>query len=101
MSRHEWMSRAACRGYSTELFFTDTQGVAAQRKVQGALSVCARCPVVRQCQDWADLYPRTVGVFGGKEYRSRKEPSDEVAAARRERNRVQQRARRDAAKASA
>lgn len=56
----QWMARAACLNADTEVFFPDTGDSADEAK-----RICARCPVVQQCLDWALSLPaETVGIWG-------------------------------------
>jgi WhiB family redox-sensing transcriptional regulator len=57
-----WVARAACREMPVEAFFppqSDKLGRAV------ALAVCARCPVRRECLDWALEVDEPDGIFGG------------------------------------
>ncbi|MEU9171146.1 WhiB family transcriptional regulator [Streptomyces sp. NPDC048420] len=61
----EWLRRAACVGEDPELFFpVGTEGPAL-RDLAAAKSVCARCPVVPECLEWALDSGQTSGVWGG------------------------------------
>lgn len=63
----EWMARAACLNADTEVFFPDT-GEPPDR----AKRICARCPVVQECLDWALALPAdTVGIWGATTVRER------------------------------
>lgn len=55
-----WVSRAACRDMDTELFYP-TRG----ESVREAKAVCARCPVIEECLEWALAVPEKFGIFGG------------------------------------
>lgn len=55
-----WRGRAACRGVDTELFYDpDDPGV------QVALTYCAKCPVLRECRDYAIEGHEPYGTWGG------------------------------------
>ncbi|MDX3586705.1 WhiB family transcriptional regulator [Streptomyces europaeiscabiei] len=61
----EWLRRAACVGEDPELFFpVGTTGPAID-DVATAKRVCARCPVRRECLNWALGNRQTAGVWGG------------------------------------
>jgi WhiB family transcriptional regulator, redox-sensing transcriptional regulator len=62
-----WMEDAACRepGVDPELFFPVSESGAAVRQVAAARAVCARCPVQRQCRDWALQAGEPAGIWGG------------------------------------
>ena len=54
-----WMSVAACRSASPDLFFAeDPRGQAA------ALEVCKACPVLAECLDYA-ITTNSEGIWGG------------------------------------
>ncbi|GAA4656506.1 WhiB family transcriptional regulator [Streptomyces buecherae] len=68
----EWWRRAACAYEDPELFFP--VGAASARTLQQereAKAVCARCPVVRACRDWAMATEQTHGIWGGTGERER------------------------------
>jgi WhiB family transcriptional regulator, redox-sensing transcriptional regulator len=60
----DWMVDAACRGMDTEKWFV-FGGPAAQP----AIKICARCPVARQCLQFAlrceSGADKRYGIFGG------------------------------------
>jgi WhiB family redox-sensing transcriptional regulator len=61
----EWLRRAACVGEDPELFFpVGTEGPAL-RDVAAAKRVCAHCPVIEPCLDFALDIGSTSGVWGG------------------------------------
>lgn len=60
----EWMERAACKGH-TALFFTEGSGFHATEAVEAARQVCARCPVKRECLDYAINDPSLSGTWAG------------------------------------
>lgn len=58
--RLPWRDLAACRGIDTEMFFSDA---AADQNL--AKSVCAGCPSVTECRQWAIDAHEKSGVWGG------------------------------------
>jgi WhiB family redox-sensing transcriptional regulator len=61
----EWLRSAACVGEDPELFFpVGTEGPAL-RDIAAAKRVCARCPVIRPCLDFALDSGQPSGVWGG------------------------------------
>ncbi len=54
-----WMVDALCREVDSDLFFPDRGSVPTEAK-----RVCARCPVLAQCRDFAATHP-VMGVWGG------------------------------------
>lgn len=63
----DWRDAALCRNpaYDPELWFpkgTDARSTADERQ---AKKICARCPVMDTCRDWAIETRQTHGVWGG------------------------------------
>jgi len=54
------MERAECRGEDTALFFPELGGNAAKARV-----ICSRCPVRRECLDYAVADGELAGMWGG------------------------------------
>ncbi len=67
-----WMDRAACKG-QTDLFFTEGSGFHGTQAVQAARQVCARCPVKRECLDYALNDPSLSGTWAGTTTKQRSE----------------------------
>ncbi len=61
----EWLQRAACVDEDPELFFPVGTTGPALRDLATAKSVCARCPVRRECLSWALRTGQAAGVWGG------------------------------------
>ncbi|GAA1401408.1 WhiB family transcriptional regulator [Kitasatospora putterlickiae] len=61
-----WRESARCRGTDPELFFPIGSGTSLPTLAQNdaAKAVCGRCPVSRQCLEWALKAP-VEGVWGG------------------------------------
>ncbi|GCD99182.1 WhiB family transcriptional regulator [Embleya hyalina] len=62
-----WREMAACRGEDPDLFFPigNVRSGMGLLQVDEAKAVCHRCPVVRQCLDWAlEVHP-VDGIWGG------------------------------------
>ena len=57
-----WVSRAACRGVDTSLFFPERGD---HESISAAKAVCATCQVVRPCRAWALAHPGERGIWGG------------------------------------
>ena len=51
----DWQVNAACRGLDASMFFhpDNERGRSRRRREENAKSICARCPVSRQCLEWA------------------------------------------------
>ena len=63
-----WTDEGACRepGADPELFFPVSEaGRATRRQVAEAKAVCARCPVMEECRDWAVEAGEPEGIWGG------------------------------------
>lgn len=61
----DWRSDGACREEEPDLFFPVGNTGAAVRQIEEAKAVCRRCPVQRQCADWALATRQPHGVWGG------------------------------------
>lgn len=76
-----WKQRAACRGVSPSLFFSDYGGDSRQ-----AQEICAKCPVRHQCLAYSVAHNEEFGVWGGMGEKARRKlhrnyRADESAAA--------------------
>lgn len=60
-----WRQRAACRDEDPELFFPVSEVGPGAEQVRQAKSVCARCPVQKECREHAADADLSHGVFGG------------------------------------
>lgn len=63
----EWPELAACRdpGVDPEIFFPLGEIGPGAGQIAAARAVCARCPVVSQCLDWALRAGEPAGIWGG------------------------------------
>ena len=76
-----WQVDAACRGLNTDLFFQadhERRSLKHGREA-AAKAVCASCPVIETCLEWALVVGERYGVWGGTD-------STERAAIRRRPN---------------
>ncbi|MFJ8431311.1 WhiB family transcriptional regulator [Kitasatospora sp. NPDC094019] len=66
MRETNWRESARCRGTDPELFFPIGIGTGFKTLAQNdeAKAVCGRCPVSRECLDWA-LNVAVEGIWGG------------------------------------
>ena len=55
-----WMEDAACATTDPDIFFPDVRQSAAP-----ARKVCAGCPVIDSCADFAERTSQEYGIFGG------------------------------------
>jgi WhiB family transcriptional regulator, redox-sensing transcriptional regulator len=78
----DWRYSALCRDEDPELFFPIGTTGPALMQVDRAKAVCARCPVQRDCLEWALITGQDAGVWGGmseEERRALKRTSTEPA----------------------
>ena len=63
----EWQFRAACRDTDRDLFFAPPgeRGLRREFRVTAAKRVCASCPVLDECRDFALRTAQEYGVWGG------------------------------------
>lgn len=62
-----WREAAACRehGVDPEIFFPVGETGPALRLIREAKAVCARCPVIAECREWALRAGEPDGIWGG------------------------------------
>ncbi|WP_167465803.1 WhiB family transcriptional regulator [Nocardia brasiliensis] len=58
-----WMEQAACAGSDPEGWATDNLPELPGERTRYAQRVCAGCPVIRQCAQWALAEPLTTGDY--------------------------------------
>jgi hypothetical protein len=68
MARPKWQERAQCRGVGADKFFPVQGG----RSLE-AITVCAQCPVVDECDQYADR-TGSGGVWAGRSRQPRYVP---------------------------
>jgi WhiB family redox-sensing transcriptional regulator len=63
----DWQLRAACRGMDSAWFFPPEreQMKARSSRLAKAKAVCARCPALAECRDFALANGESFGVWGG------------------------------------
>jgi WhiB family redox-sensing transcriptional regulator len=64
-SAGDWRHRAACADEDPELFFPIGNTGPALLQIEDAKAVCATCPVVDRCLQWALESGQDAGVWGG------------------------------------
>lgn len=76
---HDWekmWEMAACKGESVNLFFTDKLDGVKRLEVNvanyKAKQICATCPLMKQCLQYAMNTDQSFGVWGGKTADERK-----------------------------
>lgn len=61
---------AECSGEDPDLFFPDSkQGESNNEReirVQRAIMICRRCPIIDECLQYALTKPEDIGIWGGK-----------------------------------
>lgn len=63
----DWVERAACKDAPQHVFYPPKGCIPHEAK-----AICARCPVVVECLDWAISLPEKYGVWGGTTERERR-----------------------------
>jgi WhiB family redox-sensing transcriptional regulator len=67
-SEDAWQARAACRGPQSSVFFPpahfERKDEKAAREAR-AKAICATCPVIRECLDYAVRIQEPHGIWGG------------------------------------
>jgi len=66
LTETKWMSKAACKGMDTNLFFPERGDTST---VEMAKSVCAQCPVSDECYQYGER--EKMGIWGGASTRQR------------------------------
>lgn len=61
----DWRHEAACLNHDPEMFFPTGATAPMWQEVERAKAVCARCPVVTDCLQWALDTGQLAGVWGG------------------------------------
>ncbi|MHB8450161.1 MAG: WhiB family transcriptional regulator [Mycobacteriales bacterium] len=71
-----WAQQGSCAKTDPELFFPIRSGPASR----AAKDVCARCPVIERCLDYALSLPRDpAGIWGGRGQRQRRQMRREAS----------------------
>lgn len=65
-TREPWMVDAACLDHHPELWFSDNKNAAVMAK-----EICAGCPSLQPCLQWAIETNERWGIFGGQTYAER------------------------------
>jgi WhiB family redox-sensing transcriptional regulator len=67
-----WGLRGKCVGYPSEVFFPETaRGQRLRATEQIAKQICAACPVLTECREYALSAPETYGIWGALTARER------------------------------
>ena len=62
-----WQQYAACRGCDPDIFFP-RRG----KDVHEPKTICAGCPVLEECREWATFYGERQGIWGGLSWNERR-----------------------------
>ena len=65
--RWDWQAKGACNEAEPSLFFhpRNERGLGRAQRDRAALLVCARCPVLERCRDYAIRAREAYGIWGG------------------------------------
>ncbi|WP_031016800.1 WhiB family transcriptional regulator [Streptomyces sp. NRRL S-1314] len=77
-----WRHGAACRTEDPELFFPIGTSGPSLLQTEQAKAVCRRCPVRKQCLEWALETGQSIGVWGGTSETERRALKRRIAARR-------------------
>lgn len=63
----DWQSEGACRSLPPEMFFhpEGERGPRRRNREIAAKAICASCPVLTQCRDYALAIREPYGIWGG------------------------------------
>ena len=61
----DWRAASACLRADPDLFFPISSAGRAIIQIAKAKAICARCPVRRQCLDFARAHEPLYGIWGG------------------------------------
>lgn len=68
----DWRHSSKCRDEDPELFFATAVSIHTRRVQDRAKAVCATCPVVANCLEWAMSQTSVQGIWGGTDEDQRK-----------------------------
>lgn len=67
----DWRAHAACSGYPNTLFFPTADGLE-EGSIERAKAICAVCPVIDECLQYALETNQRSGIWGGTSEKERK-----------------------------
>jgi WhiB family redox-sensing transcriptional regulator len=79
----EWQAAGACLSADPEIFFPVSGTGASAPQIELARQICGRCPVRRECLDWAMDSGEMHGIWGGTTPEDRTRARRKDAARRR------------------
>ena len=65
MTTATWRSAGACLNADPDLFFPISMVGRAIEQIQRAKAICARCPVLTECREFARVHDAGYGIWGG------------------------------------
>lgn len=75
-----WADEALCAQVDPDLFFEQATsryehvtGKQASERISAAKGICRRCPVMRQCRDYAMAHPELEGIWGAMTEKERRQ----------------------------
>ena len=74
---NDWRAEAWCRGMDPEMFFPERGD-----RLDMLRAICAECPVIEPCRDWA-LHHESLGFWGGTTEAERKRIRRELGIERK------------------
>ena len=62
-----WQQQGLCSNLDSDLFFhpEGERGGPRRRRIEHAKTICAQCPVINQCREYALNHHEPYGVWGG------------------------------------
>jgi len=83
-----WRAASACLRADTDIFFPISTAGLGTIQVAEAKAICARCPVRRQCLEFAQANEPVYGIWGGTTHEERQRARRRERRAARSRVRV-------------
>ena len=80
-STTNWRSAGACRSADPDLFFPLSSTGRGERQIARAKTICAGCPVRRECLEFALAHDQAHGIWGGTTPEDRQRRRRRAAAA--------------------
>ena len=72
MKELSWRNSAVCKGMDVNMFFPDEDNPRDFRPIAKAKAICAECPVIQECLEYAINNDIRVGVYGGMSRKQRR-----------------------------
>lgn len=77
--RPDWMANGACRNLDPSSFFPDGSTGGWAPVIQYAKDICATCPVIATCREWALDTRQAYGIWGGLTEQERRRVHNRLA----------------------